>query len=61
MIEFLAMGGHAPYIWGSYGVALVVMVAELALLRRRRKTLSLRLQRLARLGQEDRGDSTQDT
>ena len=55
------MGGHAPYIWGSYGVALVVMVAELALLRRRRKTLSLRLQRLARLGQEDRGDSTQDT
>lgn len=26
LAEFLAMGGHATYVWGAYGVALVVMV-----------------------------------
>ena len=24
--EFFAMGGHATYVWGAYGVTLVVMV-----------------------------------
>lgn len=24
--EFLAMGGHGPYVWSAYGVALVVLV-----------------------------------
>lgn len=26
LAEFFAMGGHATYVWGAYGVALVVMV-----------------------------------
>ena len=26
MSEFLAMGGHGPYVWSAYGVTLVVMV-----------------------------------
>jgi heme exporter protein D len=35
--EFLAMGGYALYVWGSYAVTVVVLVAEVvALLMRRR-------------------------
>lgn len=26
MSEFLAMGGHGPYVWSAYGVTLAVMV-----------------------------------
>lgn len=29
MKEFLAMGGYAFYVWTSYGLALVVLVANL--------------------------------
>jgi heme exporter protein D len=34
--EFLHMGGYGLYVWGSYGVTLAVMLAEVVLLRRRR-------------------------
>ena len=36
--DFLAMGGYGLYVWGTYGVALVLMLAEpaLAALRHRR-------------------------
>ena len=36
--EFFAMGGYGLYVWGSYGVALVVMLIEpwLAAQRQRR-------------------------
>ncbi|MEQ9812416.1 MAG: heme exporter protein CcmD [Azospirillaceae bacterium] len=27
MSEFFAMGGYAPYVWGAYGLALVLIVA----------------------------------
>lgn len=30
MNEFLAMGGHAAFIWPAYGVAAAVMIALLA-------------------------------
>ncbi len=33
--QFLSMGGYALYVWGSYGVAVAVVVIELALLRAR--------------------------
>jgi len=33
------MGGYAFYVWGSYGVAAVLIVAELWLLVTRRRTL----------------------
>ena len=32
---FLAMGGYAEYIWGSYGVAAICIVAEICLVRAR--------------------------
>jgi heme exporter protein D len=38
--EFLAMGGYAFYVWGSYGVtALVLIIETLGLRSRRRATL----------------------
>ena len=33
--EFRAMGGYGLYVWGSYGVVLVLMVAEPLLARHR--------------------------
>jgi len=40
MSDFLAMGGYGVYVWGSYAVFFVVLVADaLAPLRQRRKTL----------------------
>lgn len=35
--EFFAMGGYGQYVWGSFGVAIVVLGAEWYLLRQRRK------------------------
>ena len=35
--QFFNMGGYAFYVWGSFGVALLLMGAEVLLLRRRRK------------------------
>ena len=43
--EFFAMGGYAGYVWGSYGVAALLLAAELWLLARRRRTLRRRLGR----------------
>ena len=34
--EFFAMGGHGLYVWGSYGVAAVLMLVEPWLASRRR-------------------------
>jgi heme exporter protein D len=45
--EFFAMNGYAFYVWGSYGVTLLVFAIEIVLVRnRRKKTLrELRLMR----------------
>jgi heme exporter protein D len=37
--RFFDMGGYAFYVWGSFGVALVSMGAEVLLLRRRKRAL----------------------
>jgi len=36
--SFLAMGGYGLYVWGSYAVTLVLIVAELVLLAKRRRS-----------------------
>jgi len=36
--NFLAMGGYGLYVWGSYGVTLVLIIAELILLGRRKRS-----------------------
>jgi heme exporter protein D len=35
--EFFAMGGYGLYVWGSYGVALVMIAAELIALAARHR------------------------
>ena len=35
MTEFLAMGGYAWYVWGSYGVTFALLALEIVLLRKR--------------------------
>lgn len=39
MQEFFYMDGKALYVWGSYGVTLVVLLAGLALARLRKKRI----------------------
>jgi heme exporter protein D len=36
--NFLAMGGYGLYVWGSYAVTLVLILAELVLLARRKRS-----------------------
>lgn len=44
--EFLSMGGYAFYVWGSYAVTAVLMLVEVVLVVRRRRTLLGRLGRI---------------
>ena len=37
--DFLDMGGYGLYVWGSLGMTAAVVVAELAMLRLRRRLL----------------------
>ena len=37
--DFFAMGGYGLYVWGSLGMCVAVIVAELVLLKLRRATL----------------------
>ncbi len=50
--NFLAMGGYAFYVWGSYLVTLGLVIAEIALLalRKRRALARLRLHGTATQG-----------
>jgi heme exporter protein D len=36
-LEFFAMKGYAWYVWGSYGVAVFFLMAEIFFVRLRRK------------------------
>ncbi|MBK5936027.1 heme exporter protein CcmD [Halorhodospira halophila] len=48
MGDFLAMGGHAPYVWGSFGMVAAVLLVEWLLVSRRRRHLQTMLQRQSR-------------
>lgn len=41
--DFWAMGGYGLYVWGSLGVCLVALVAEVLLLDHRRRALIRRI------------------
>ena len=43
--EFFAMGGHALYVWGSYGACLLLMVVEPILAQVRRSNALTELKR----------------
>ncbi|MBK8161745.1 MAG: heme exporter protein CcmD [Gammaproteobacteria bacterium] len=55
--EFFSMGGYAFYVWGSYAVTAVLMLLEVALVMRRRRTLLGRLGRIH--GDAQRGGGAQ--
>ena len=56
MKEFFAMGGYAFYVWMSYGIALVVLVANLiGPLMQRRRLLGDIARRQRRLMAPDEG------
>ncbi len=38
-LDFLEMGGYALYVWGSYAVALALVLTELALLLLRKRAI----------------------
>lgn len=52
VIEFFEMGGYALYVWGSFGVTALLMIAEPIMLRNRRNELMRRLARMARVNTE---------
>ena len=37
--QLVAMGGYGLYVWGSFGMCMVVLVVEVALLAARRRAL----------------------
>jgi len=43
--DFFAMGGYAFYVWGSYVVTAVLMIAEVILVMRRHRATLARLAR----------------
>ena len=54
--DFFAMGGYGLFVWGSYGVALALMVLEPWLAARRRRQAAARAQHPK--AQDDEDDVT---
>ena len=52
--NFLAMGGYAFYVWGSYSVTLGLVIAEIVLLALRRRSVLARLRLHGAAAQGDR-------
>jgi heme exporter protein D len=46
--DFLAMGGHAPYVWAAWGVTALLLVACVLHARHERRQLLRHLQRRGR-------------
>ncbi|WP_250657691.1 heme exporter protein CcmD [Alkalimarinus coralli] len=47
--DFLAMGGHGLYVWLSYGVAMLIFVANVILpMRKKKDIVKKHVQRLKR-------------
>ena len=41
-VRFFSMGGYAFYVWGSYGVTLVLLGGEVMMLLKRKRNLAKR-------------------
>lgn len=52
--EFLAMGNHGVYVWGSVAVMAILMILEPVLLIQGQKNLITRLKRQFRAEKSDR-------
>ena len=53
--EFFAMKGYGFYVWGSYGVALLIFVVEIALVRHKRIITLQQLRLLRDAEKEEQG------
>lgn len=52
--EFFSQGGYALYVWGAYGLAVVLMVAEVVQLRTKQRTIRARISRILRLRSQEK-------
>ena len=59
--EFLAMGQHGLYVWGSFVVMACLMLLEPVLVKRHQSRLITRLKRQIRAEQSDRRPRKKDT
>ncbi|MEA2093755.1 MAG: heme exporter protein CcmD [Pseudomonadota bacterium] len=48
LTEFFHMGGYAFYVWTSYGIALIILLANVLMPARQRKKLLTDIARTAR-------------
>jgi heme exporter protein D len=51
--DFLAMGGYGLYVWGSFGVTVLIMAVEPIVVARNRKSTIARLRRQLRATSTD--------
>lgn len=56
--DFWAMGGYGFYVWGSYGVTVVLMIAEVIFVVRRRSATLEQIARSARMEKGQRNESS---
>ena len=56
--EFFAMGGHALYVWGSFGACAALMVMEPILARLRRSNALTELRREIHARKESQDETT---
>jgi heme exporter protein D len=47
------MGGYAPFVWGSYGVTVAAIAAEIWLVRQRRRRALAEIGRMRQRGSRD--------
>ena len=47
--EFFHMGGYGLYVWGSFGMMALLLLAEPVMVHQQRKSVIQRLRRIARL------------
>jgi heme exporter protein D len=52
MAEFFDMGGYALYVWGSFGMTALLMIAEPVMVRGRRRSILKRISRMVRIKTE---------
>lgn len=52
--EFFAMGPYGFYVWTSYGLAAVILIVNVLLPLRRRKTVQRQLKEFYRVQKESR-------
>ena len=56
--DFIAMGGYGFYVWGSYLVTAVLILAEIFMLRTRRRAVEKARQMQALLSEQVKHETT---